>query len=155
MAEDIDIFVTDNSSGSTFDNPNVLIVVDNTSNWSRADQQWPDRSAQGESELQAIKTVIGQLDQSISVGLMLFTDSGTGREGGYIRFPVLQMTPDNKTAFQDLLQNIYENFRNPQEKSAANAAYSPVLFDAFKYFGGYTSPANVASAVAGAPTGPP
>ena len=150
-AEDIDIFVTDTSSTSTFDNPNVLIILDNTANWSRADQQWPGGVKQGESELQAIKTVIGQLDDSINVGLMLFTDSGSGREGGYIRFPVVQMTDANKTAFQNLAQYIFDNFQSPSEKTSASANYSAVMFDAFKYFGGYTSPANVASGTAGTP----
>ncbi len=150
-AEDIDIFVTNNATASTFDNPNVLIIVDNSSNWSRADQKWPGGVKQGQSELQAIKTVVGQLDDTINVGLMLFTDTGVGREGGYIRFPVMQMTAANKTAFQNLAQYIYDNFQSPSEKTSASANYSAVMFDAFKYFGGYTSPNNVASGTAGTP----
>ena len=154
-AEDIDIFVTDPSRASTFDNPNVLIILDNTSNWSRASQKWPadpdtgEAQMQGQAELQAIKTVIGALNDSINVGLMLFTDTGTGREGGYIRFPVMQMTPTNKTVFQNLAQYIYDNFSSPSEKTSSSANYSAVMFDAFKYFGGYTSPANVAAGTAG------
>ena len=62
LAEDIDIFVTNNAAVSIFDNPNVLIVLDNTSNWSRADQKWPGGVKQGEAELQAIKSVVGTLD---------------------------------------------------------------------------------------------
>jgi hypothetical protein len=156
-AEDIDIFVTNSTASSTFDNPNVLIILDNTSNWSRASQKWPadpdtgEAQKQGEAELRAIKTVIGTLNESINVGLMLFTDTGAGREGGYIRFPVMQMTLDNKTAFATLVQYIYDQFSSPSEKTSSSANYSSVMFDAFKYFGGYTSPSNVASGTAGTP----
>lgn len=156
-AEDIDIFVTNTAATSTFDNPNVLIILDNTSNWARADQKWPADSVtgeaqkQGQAELKAIKTVIGQLDVSINVGLMLFTDTGSGREGGYIRFPVMQMTAANKTAFQTLAQFIYDNFSSPSEKTSSSANYSALMFDAFKYFGGYTNPASVASNTPGTP----
>jgi len=157
LAEDIDIFITNNAAAAAFDNPNVLLILDNTSNWSSASQKWPadpdtgEAQKQGQAELRAIKTVIGTLDQSINVGLMMLTDNGAGRSGGYIRFPVMQMTAANKTTFQNLVQYVYDNFGSPSEKVAANAAYSPVLFDAFKYFGGYTSPANVATGTAGTP----
>ncbi len=150
-ADDIDLFISSNAAASTFDNPNVLIIVDNTANWSRQDQKWPGGVTQGQSELQAIKTVIGSLDASVNLGLMMFTDTGAGRQGGYIRFPVMQMTADNKTAFQNLVQYVYDNFGSPSEKTASSANYSAVIFDAFKYFGGYTSPAHVADGAAGAP----
>ena len=156
-AEDIDIFVTNNAVASTFDNPNALIILDNTSNWSQAAQQWPndpdtgEPQRQGQAELKAIKAVVQELDDTINVGLMLFTDTGTGREGGYIRFPVLQMTAANKTALANLVQYIYDNFQSPSEKTSSSANYSAVMFDAFKYFGGYTSPANLASGTAGSP----
>ena len=151
LAEDIDIFVTNNAAASTFDNPNVLIILDNTSNWARSDQKWPGGVKQGEAELQAIKEVVATLDTSINVGLMLLTDTGSGREGGYIRFPVMQMTAANKLLLQNLAQYIYDNFSSPSEKTSSSANYSAVMFDAFKYFGGYTSPANVASGTAGTP----
>ncbi|OGA13454.1 MAG: hypothetical protein A3H32_14985 [Betaproteobacteria bacterium RIFCSPLOWO2_02_FULL_63_19] len=156
-AEDIDIFVTNSAAAATFDNPNVLIILDNTSNWSQAAQQWPndpdtgEAQRQGKAELRAIKAVVNELDDTINVGLMLFTDTGTGREGGYIRFPVLQMTAANKTALATLVQYIYDNFSSPAEKTSSSANYSAVMFDAFKYFGGWTSPANVASNTAGSP----
>ena len=157
-AEDIDLFNTDTSTESNFDNPNVLIILDNTSNWDRANQAWPDGGKQGESELRAIKTVIGQLTDKINVGLMMFVGPGTGREGGYIRFPVVKMTSDttspprkgNKTVFAEVVDKILAKF-NTDEKTGSNFQYSPVLFDAFKYFGGYTSPANVATGIAGTP----
>ena len=39
--------------------PNVLIVLDNTSNWDRASQHWPDNAGkQGQAEVLAMRTVI-------------------------------------------------------------------------------------------------
>ena len=155
-ADDIDIFV--GSSGGTSGNPNVLIILDNTSNWDRASQHWPDNTGkQGQAELLAIRTVIDGLgggpsvDAQVNVGLMMFTDNGNGRKGGYMRYAVRQMTAANKLTFHNLLTTIYNNFGTPSEKVASNASYGEVLFDAFKYFGGYTSPTHVGDGVAGSP----
>jgi type IV pilus assembly protein PilY1 len=155
-ADDTDIFV--GSSGGTSDHPNVLIVLDNTSNWDRASQHWPDGTGkQGQAELLAIKTVIGNLggsttvDAPVNVGLMMFTDNGSGRKGGYIRYAVRPMTVANKATFMALLQHIYDNFGTPSEKVASSASYGDVLFDVFKYFGGFTSPSHATDGVAGTP----
>ena len=42
-AEDIDIFLA-NTAGSAA-NPNILIVLDNSSNWASANQNWPTDSS--------------------------------------------------------------------------------------------------------------
>ncbi len=155
-ADDIDIFV--GKSGGSSGNPNVLIVLDNTANWDRASQHWPDTTGkQGQAELLAIRTVIDGLgggasvDATVNVGLMMFTDNGSGRKGGYIRYAVRPMTAANKLVFHNLLTTIYNNFGTPSEKVAASASYGDVMFDAFKYFGGYTSPSHVVDGAAGTP----
>src|SRR3546814_9015707 len=58
ILEDIDLFSVDD--GSQVDAPNVLIVLDNSANWSRQSQQWPGGLTQGQSEVRAIKTEIGR-----------------------------------------------------------------------------------------------
>ena len=96
----------------------------------------------------AIRTVIGNLgggisvDAAVNVGLMMFTDNGNGRKGGYIRSALRPMTVANKLAFQNLLTTIYNKFGSPSEKVASSASYGELMFDAFKYFGGYTSPSH-------------
>jgi len=157
VADDIDIFI--GASGGTSGNPNVLIVLDNTSNWDANNQHWPDNAGkQGQAELLAIRTVVDGLgggasvDAQVNVGLMMFTDNGSGRKGGYIRSAVRPMTVANKLAFHNLLTTIYNNFGTPSEKVASNASYGEVMFDAFKYFGGYTSPTHATDGVAGTPT---
>ncbi|MFN5994172.1 MAG: hypothetical protein ACK45Y_08735, partial [Betaproteobacteria bacterium] len=44
-AEDIDIYV--GASTGSKANPKILIVLDNSANWSRASQKWPDGLVQG------------------------------------------------------------------------------------------------------------
>ncbi len=151
-AEDIDIFVGNNGGGGI---SNVLIVIDNTSNWSRQDQQWPGGITQGQSELLALQAALNSsaVDSTVNVGLMLFTDANETRQGGYIRYAMRPMNQTNKTNLQNLLQTIYNNFSTPQEKVGSNANYSGVLFDAYKYYGGYTSPAHAHDDVAGTPLG--
>ena len=155
IAEDIDLF-TSPSSGAIA--PNILIILDNSANWSRNDQGW-DFGKQGESELRAIYTLLGDssVGTNVNMGLMMFTSGAP--DGAYVRFAVRNMTAANKTAFQQLIGTagcvdganavtgaancILKNFDSPSEKiNAASTLYSAALFEAFKYFGGYTEPAK-------------
>lgn len=148
IAEDIDIFV--GSSGGTANNANVLIVLDNTTNWNRQSQHWPGQITQAQAEINAIKSVVTSLGTNVNVGLMMITPSGSGNRGGYIRSAVKPMTDANKTAFVSLLTTMYNNYNDEGVSSSMN--YGNILFDAFKYFGGYTSPAHATDGVAGSPT---
>jgi type IV pilus assembly protein PilY1 len=176
-AEDIDLFV--GTSAAAGSRPNVLVVIDNSANWSRNDQGWADPNGlispfkQGQSELRALRTVIGDLNDTINFGLMLFTPGATGSKvptgpGGYVRFHVRQMTAGNKIAFQELIgpdsgcadganslngtpNCIFKNFSGGEQVGTSFTDYSATLFEGFKYFGGYTSPANAQTNVAGSP----
>ncbi len=167
-AEDIDLFAG-STTPSAATRPNVLIIIDNSANWSAANQHWPGGVKQGESELRSLRTVVGELADNVNVGLMMFTPgSGTNKDGGYVRSAMRQMTPVNKAALQELIGTntcdngpnslngtpncLFKNFNSPTEiVGAAKIDYSATLFEAFKYFGGYTSPANAQNDVAGAP----
>ena len=167
-AEDIDLFVGSNPATAA-NRPNVLIVIDNSANWSAASQNWTGNVKQGQSELRALKTVVGELNDGVNLGLMLFTPgSGSNKDGAYVRYHVRQMATANKTALQELIGDgtcvdgsnslngtpncLFKNFDTPSEKvGTAKTDYSSGLFEAFKYFGGYTSPANAQSGIAGAP----
>lgn len=139
MGEDIDIFLTNPSIPSQV--PNVLVVLDNTSNWSRQSQQWPAMNdatclaagmtgnQQGDAETCALYKVVANLRRSINVGLMMFNDQD---KGGYVRFPIKAMGSTNRTAFRTLLAGIGTN--KPAEKTAANSTYGNVMNDAFRYF---------------------
>lgn len=135
IAEDIDIFV--GSSAGTVNNPNVLIVLDNTSNWSRASQKWPEGEEQGQSEVASIKAVIQDLDDQINVGLMEFVTGGSaGDNGGFIRYAVRPMSAANKTTFTTTLDTIYNNITSPNEKRNSGTAYGNLMYDIHNYFAG-------------------
>ncbi|HEV2041933.1 MAG TPA: PilC/PilY family type IV pilus protein [Casimicrobiaceae bacterium] len=150
VAEDIDIFVGGAGGGSA---ANVLVVIDNTSNWADNAQHWPGGEVQGQAELEALIAIIPTLKDSVNVGLMMFNQNGSGNccSGGYIRYAMQPMNATNRAALLAELNNILTNFSSPSNKAASNASYSMALFDAFKYFGGYTSPAHATDDVAGTP----
>ena len=175
LAEDTDIYA---AGTSTAKNPNVLVIIDNSANWNSASQHWPDTATctaqckQGKAELNALRTVIGELGTDVNLGLMMFTSGAT--DGAYPRFHIRQMTAANKTAFQQLLGDpagcvagtnsvagtnncIYQNFNSNESSggemtNSASTKYSSAMFESFKYFGGYTSPAHATDDVAGSPT---
>ena len=144
-AEDIDIF--SGASGGTAANANVLIVLDNRAVWDDNSQHFPGM-ASGQAELQAIMTVVGGLGAGVNVGLMTFNRN---EGGGYINAAIRPMDSTNKPVFLANVQNIYDNFRAPSFKVPSTFAWDDMLFDAYKYFGGYTSPAHATDDVAGTP----
>lgn len=147
-ADDIDIF-TGASAGAAA-NPRILIVLDNTSNWSRQSQKWPNGASQGQSEAHAIQQVLNNLDGTVSLGLMEFVTGGNAnQDGGFIRSAVKPMSgtidPDplkssgNKSAFNNRLTTIYNNINSPDEKRNSNASYGNLMYDAYNYYAGANS----------------
>jgi type IV pilus assembly protein PilY1 len=137
-ADDIDIFT--GASGGAAANPRILIVLDNTSNWSRQSQKWPGGVTQGGSEVNAIKSVLAGLDTSVSVGLMEFVTGGNANDdGGFIRSAIRPMTPENKTTFASQLTTIYNDISGPTEKHSANTPYGNLMYDVYNYFSGSNS----------------
>jgi Tfp pilus tip-associated adhesin PilY1 len=148
MAEDIDIFV---GSSATADNPNVLILLDNTANWSRQSQKWPGGLQQGQSEANAIKTVINSLGargNNINIGLMEFATNPGSNDGGFVRYAIRTMTPANVTAFGTQLQTIYDNITDPLEKINSGTPYGNLMYDAYNYYAGVNAWAPSSSVVA-------
>ncbi|MES2125912.1 MAG: PilC/PilY family type IV pilus protein [Pseudomonadota bacterium] len=138
LADDIDIF-TGASAGSSI-NPRILIVLDNTANWSRQSQQWPGGVAQGQSEANAIKTVLGSLGSNVNLGLMEFVTGGNANQnGGFIRAAVKPLTAANKTTFSASLTTIYNNITDPNEKRNANTPFGNLMYDAYSYYAGGNS----------------
>lgn len=131
-ADDTEIF--NNPGSGTVARPNVLIVLDNTANW----------STPFDFEILALKTVIESLTDSYNVGLMMFTESGganKGPDGGYVRYAMRQMTTTNKAALATLINGFNKvNDRSNNGKSALT------MYEAHQYF------ANGAS-YAGGPAG--
>jgi type IV pilus assembly protein PilY1 len=157
LAEDIDLFVASSTTTST--NPNILIVLDNSANWNSNSQGWPT-GKQGQSELAALYSLVGEVTDKVNVGVMMLT-AGTGgnKDGAFVRFHVSQMTTTNKTALQNLIGTsgcvdgtepvtntpkcILKNFNtNTEQNGSSGSNYSHAMFEVFKYFGGYSTPAH-------------
>jgi type IV pilus assembly protein PilY1 len=137
-ADDIDIFT--GASGGSSVNPRILIVLDNTSNWSRQNQKWPGGASQGQAEANAIKTVLADLDGTVSLGLMEFVTGGNANDdGGFIRSAIRPMNDTNKASFSTQLTTIYGDINGPDEKRNSNTPYGNLMYDVYNYFAGANS----------------
>jgi len=173
QAEDIDIFSTQNSSN---DLPNVLLVWDNSANWSAtipgpncsfADGSGgPKANAPGKEqgykfaiEKCAIYNVIDALPTKadgsalFNVGLMMFNANG-----GYPRQQFVPLTATAKTAFKDLVRNITIG-----GDKTNNGPFAVTLHEAWLMFTKatplngmlYCPPCDAAAALGGKYVGPP
>ncbi len=153
--EDIDIFL--GKSAGSADAPNVIFLIDNSPNWSRASQKWPDNGGnQGEAELAAISEVLDTLaaTDEVNIGLALLSEyagstaSGAtpGNGGGYVRFGARDMTvPANKTALKAILAQLKSKVTDPQEKLSGmpKKEEAAAFYELYKYFSNlqpYTGP---------------
>jgi type IV pilus assembly protein PilY1 len=163
-AEDIDLFVSAATS-TTANNPNVLIIIDNSSNWSSASQHWVGAGGQspfkqGQSELRALRAIVQEATDKVNIGLMMF--KGAAVDGTYVRSAVRTMDATNRANLAALIGDgsctdgtgangtprcIFKNFDGSEKTATADIDYGAAMFEAFKYFGGCTSPANAQSGV--------
>ena len=148
-ADDIDIFT--GASGGTAVNPRILIVLDNTSNWSRQSQKWPGGLQQGQSEARAISNLLPTLNSTVSMGLMEFVTGGNANDdGGFIRSAIRPLDDTAKTTFSTQLSTIYSNVTSPDEKRNSNTPYGDLMYDVYNYFAGANafSPSAVIASLA-------
>lgn len=139
-ADDTDIFgAAGASSGQA---PNIIFILDNTSNWSKASQQWAGSPTQGEAELKSIKKFVASLTKPTNVALMMF-DTST-RDGGYVRYGMRDASiPENNTALQAIVSGIDVNASTEKiEQSSGN--YANTLYEAWLYITGAQSWAGMA-----------
>jgi type IV pilus assembly protein PilY1 len=149
MAEDIDIFTA--GSGGVAP-PNLLVILDNSSNWNStlgantcntgnmADNTKFAAEVCAFTELLNVIPVppVGGLVK-LRLGLMMFDESGNN--GGYMRFGMRDMNVPNRDAFLGMMQGFVAN-GSGTDNSGSNQPYAKVMYEAFKYFGGYTCPAH-------------
>jgi type IV pilus assembly protein PilY1 len=133
-AEDIDLFVQ--PGGGAAGIPNVLILLDNTANWSRN----VDGQAININELDALIETVDNLPvdddgaAKFRVGLMLFTETGNPNnnyDGGYIRAAIRDMTEVNQTKYMALLNSLDGN----GDKSNGGKA-GKTMSEVYQYFKG-------------------
>ena len=139
-ADDTEIFNV--PTGSTAPAPNIIFILDNTANWSKASQHWSGSPTQGEAELLAIKNFVAGLTKPANVSLMMF-DTST-RDGGYVRFGMRDMSvAANNQALQRIVGAIDVNA--PDEKiNQSSGNYANTLYEAWLYITGQQSWAGMA-----------
>src|SRR6266550_5394069 len=89
VAEDIDIF--SQNTTVTPDAPNVLIVLDNSANWSQSFGGGTKFSV----EKTALTAVVSALNTQFRLGIMMYTETGgsnSNTDGGYVRVAIQDMT---------------------------------------------------------------
>jgi len=122
--DDTDLFLANPSYAAA--RPNVLIFLDNTANW----------NSRFENEKVALATVFSGLSDSYNVGLMMYTETGSGNggpDGAYVRAAVRQMTPLNRT----LMASLIASFDKLGDKGN-NATVSLAMHEIYAYFAGAT-----------------
>src|SRR5687768_2253928 len=141
VSDDIDIFAA--AQDVTPNKPNVLIVLDNSANWSRAAQQWPPSATgsttQGESEARALKAALLQLPaNSVNVGLFEYRTEGAAgdQDGGYVASHIRPMSITNRDAFVAKLDRIAANINDPIEKRPIGNPFGTLLHDVYNYLAG-------------------
>ena len=126
-AEDIDLFVGVPPDQSLLARPNVLIILDNTANWTQP----------FDNELSSLASVVTGLPvDKFNLGLMLFTETGGGNsndDGAYVRAAVRTLDEDYKGKFADLVSTLHVR----DDKSNGGKA-SKAMWEAYEYFSGGT-----------------
>ncbi len=153
VGEDTDLFLTNPNISSEV--PNVLIVLDNSANWSSASQGWSTTEIsgdpvcgtagagfvgdkQGNAELCAIYKVVATLTDSVNVGLMMYNSLTSKSAGGFVRFAMRSMNATNRGLLQASVKAINGTGANDingnDRKSSSSVGNEELLNDAFRYF---------------------
>ncbi|WP_440106928.1 pilus assembly protein [Acidovorax sp. BL-A-41-H1] len=125
FTSDIDVYSGTAGGGA----PNVLILLDNTANWNTAFS----------NERAALTNTINQLVQASTigrfrVGLMMFTESGTGNsnvDGGYMRAAIRTLDSTNAPPFIGLLESMHV-----QNDVSNGGKLGKTMAEAYYYFTG-------------------
>ena len=143
QAEDIDIFTGSIEPDEEQGKPNVIFVLDNTSNWSRQAQQWPEDVQQGQSEVRAIKETLAPFAGRLNVGLVEYITGGASadRNAAYVRYD-LQLYEDetagggSKAQFDAIMDKIFNDITSDEEKRDASNPYGDLTWDFHNYLSG-------------------
>lgn len=130
LAEDIDIF--SQNTAATAAAPNVLIIMDNTSNW----------STQFSYEMAALKAVFASLASLPAINIGIMEQTAGSDDGGYMRFAVRNVggtssaAVTNRTALGNIIQEITDRGGNSSIEKANNPTYAQTYNEAYLYLKG-------------------
>ena len=136
--DDTDIFLANPDLPAN--RPNVLLLLDNTANWSRN----VDGQAIFINEKSALVDVVGNLGDEFNIGLGMYTETGTGNsgdDGAYIRFGIRQMTETNRNALASVVGGLDQNGDKGNNNTVALA-----MLESYRYYAGKASRSSVQKA---------
>ncbi|PLW67475.1 hypothetical protein C0039_17220 [Pseudohalioglobus lutimaris] len=128
VADDVDLFL--GPSVMQGESVNVLILLDNSSNWAR-------KSAAGTSVLESVRTALaevlrGTADRSINVGLMLYAEGGEGNgSGGYLRAAIRPMTAVSAERYARQVEEL-----DVHDDRGVDGQFALAQAEAYLYFSG-------------------
>ena len=137
-AEDIDLFASGLVNGASLGAlPNIIFLLDNTSNWS---QSLADGTKRGVAEAAAIKATLQGLDTDVNVAVLEFTtETGGGssdNNGAFVRV-ALQPYQANASAIHVVLDTMVSDINAPVEKRNSNTEWGNLIYDVYNYLGGF------------------
>ena len=158
-AEDIDIFTINPAISGI--RPNVLIILDTSSNWASTDTVYKDATGITQPKFLNVRSALAQvlegwtetdpltgativhpgLDDRFNIGIMMYAETGNGNDnvdGGYIRKGVRQLTTANKAKYIDFFKNV-----NGNHDKSNNTTMGLAFYEAFLYFTGRTGYAGI------------
>ena len=147
--DDTDLFR--NNPNIPSERPNVLIILDNSANWSSGGKFLAEKTA--------LINTVAALDSSYNVGLGIMGQGGQCKtanvDGLYIRFGIRQMTPTNKAALQALIgstastgfiDSACASSGSLAGDQGSNTTGGQSMHEAYLYFSGLTSRAGITQA---------
>lgn len=122
-ADDIDLYMINPQISA--ERPNVLIFVDNTSNW----------STYFANEVSALSSLLNGLSDQFNVGIMMFSKANDPASGGYVRAAIRQMTSTNRPLYSAMISALDSN----SDQSNSTTPYGRAMMEAWLYFNGMTA----------------
>ncbi|MGE5626309.1 MAG: pilus assembly protein [Bacillota bacterium] len=143
--EDIDLFLGATPPNAGCGCANVLMIIDNSSNWGSNSFVINDgtKNTPFYFEQQALDTVITNLGSSLQLGLMMSENGGSDSNyglsnssilGGVVRFAIRPMNSTNKTAFL----NMVNGMDSSADAANPSTAFAMDMHTAYQYFTGAT-----------------
>lgn len=129
-ADDIELYMINPTISA--DRPNVLIFVDNTSNW----------STYFANEVSALSSLLSGLSDQFNVGIMMFSKSNDPANGGYVRAAIRQMTGVNRPLYASMVTAFDSN----SDQSNSTTPYGRAMMEAWYYFNGMSAVGGLGAA---------
>jgi type IV pilus assembly protein PilY1 len=128
LAEDVELFRV--NPELTGDKPNILIIIDNQSNWS-ASSEWPDEATKQERIQEAFLKVFLEMDDLVDrINVGILNVGSSHRQGKVIEgVRPFDAQRQSNSSFRNRIVNMDDNWWR-----SSNTDYGLLMNEAYKYF---------------------